>query len=204
MNLKTVLFNAYTKNILLAILVIVLLITLVFWWLSIYTRHGKTVTVPDIKGITVAEAIPYLESKGLRYEVTDSIYMKGKRPGVICEQIPQAESTVKLNRIIYLTINAFSERQIELPDVRDLSQRQAETMLQSAGFTVSTDTIESEFKDLVLRVKKGNTVVYPGAKFIDGTHLTIEVGKGTPSSRADSIDSPVINEGPEISDESWF
>ncbi|MCD7973484.1 MAG: PASTA domain-containing protein [Candidatus Azobacteroides sp.] len=202
MNLKTILFNIYIRNILIAILVLILLVIFIFLWLNVYTNHGKTVTVPNVKGVTVEQAIPSLKSKGLRYEVVDSIYMKNQKPGVICEQLPQAESTVKLNRTIYLTINSFSSRQIELPDVRDLSQRQAEGMLEKAGFTVSVELVESEFKDLVLRVKKGNTVVYPGTKFIDGTKLTLEVGNGALGNLSDSI--PPISVDDSIPDESWF
>lgn len=203
MSVKSFLLNPYIKTLFLVILISALLIVIVFWWLNIYTGHGKEVKVPDIKGITVAEAIPYLDSKGLRYEVIDSIYAKDKKPGVICEQIPQSESTVKINRTIYLTINAFSDKQIELPDVRDLSQRQAETILENAGFTVSVNPVESEFKDLVLRVKHRNTIVYPGAAFIEGTLLTLDVGNGALATTLDTIPPPVIEE-PVISDESWF
>ena len=202
MSIKSIFLNPYIKTLFGIIIISALLIVIIFVWLNIYTRHGKEVKVPDIKGISVAEAIPYLESKGLRYEITDSIYTKDKKPGVICEQLPQAESTVKVNRIIFLTINAFSKRQIELPDVRDLSQRQAETMLENAGFTVSINLIESEFRDLVLRVKHQNTIVYPGAKFIEGSQVTIDVGNGALGITSDTI--PSITEEPVISDESWF
>jgi len=202
MKLKSIFINIYTKNILLVIVVGIVLIVAVFWWLNVYTRHGKSVTVPDVKGITVAEAAPFMEARGLRYEVIDSIYMKDKKPGVICEQVPQPESTVKLNRTIYLTVNSFSAKQIELPDVRDLSQRQAETVLETHGFTVSSEMVESEFRDLVLRVKQGNTVVYPGSKFLEGTRITLEVGDGALSMNPDTI--PQNNDTPEISDDSWF
>lgn len=204
MNIKSFFTNIYVKNLLLIIIVSALLVIFVFWWLNIYTKHGKAVIVPNVKDITVAEAVPFLESRGLRYEVIDSIYMKNKKPGVICEQLPQEDSKVKLNRTVYLTINAFSSRQIELPDVRDLSLRQAETILSNAGFSVSVDMVESEFKDLVLRIKKGSSTVYPGTKFVDGTRLTLEVGDGALAIIPDTIPSSSIQENTETIDEAWF
>ena len=204
MSVKSFFFNPYIKTFFLVIIISALLIVITFWWLNVYTMHGKEVKVPDIKGITVTEAIPYLESKGLRYEIIDSIHAKDKKPGIICEQLPQADSTVKANRIVYLTINAFSKRQIELPDVRDLSQRQAETMLENAGFSVSVNMVESEFRDLVLRVIHKNTVVYPGATFIEGSLVTIDVGDGAFATAPSDTISTVVIEEPVVSDESWF
>ncbi len=207
MSIKSIFNNIYLKNIVAIIIVIALLIVATFWALNIYTKHGEAVVVPDIKGVTVAEALPLLKSKGLRYEVVDSIFAKNKTPGVICEQVPQANTKVKPNRIIFITINSFSTKQIELPDVRDLSLRQAETILQNAGFATSILLVDSEFKDLVLRVKKGEAIVYPGTKLLDGTRLTLEVGNGGDSAYSDSIRIDSAKEGTTTSttnDDSWF
>lgn len=203
MGIKSVFGNVWLKNIIAIIIVTALLVVLLFWWLNVYTKHGDSVVVPDVKGVTIEEAVPFLKSKGLRYEIVDSIYAKNKTPGVICEQIPQANMKVKPNRIIFLTINSFSSRQIELPDVRDLSLRQAETILQNAGFVTSVELVKSEFKDLVLRVKKGDAVVYPGSKFLDGTRLTLEVGDGADSLNPDSLNTNTDNAG-SLTDDSWF
>jgi len=206
MSILSIVNNTYVKNIAAVVAVTVLLVILIFWWLNVYTKHGDSVVVPDVKGVTVREAIPFLKSKGLRYEVVDSIYAKNKKPGVICEQIPRPNSTVKPNRIVFLTINSFSSRQIVLPDVRDLSQRQAEVVLQNAGFTTSVMLVSSNFKDLVIRVKKGDAVVYPGTKFIDGTRLTLEVGDGSGSGGVLTPDSLKKESNSENSsgDDSWF
>ena len=206
MKFKSIVNNIWVKNIVAIIVVIALLLTVLFSSLNVYTKHGESVEVPDVKGVTEADAVPLLKSKGLRYEIVDEVFIKSKTPGVICEQIPLPGAIVKPNRIIYLTINSFSTKQIELPDVRNISLRQAEDMLINKGFEVSVELVDSEFKDLVLRIKKGNTVVYPGAKFIDGTRLTLEVGAGagTDSWTPDSVDVSSEFGGASSNDDSWF
>jgi len=207
MSMKSIVSNIWFKNFVAIIAVILLLSALLFYLLGIYTRHNQSIVVPDVKGMTEAEAAPLLKSKGFRYEIVDEVFIKGKTPGTICEQIPGGGMKVKPNRIIYLTINSFSSKQIELPDVRNISLREAETMLLNRGFAVSVEYVDSEFKDLVLKMKKGNTVVYPGAKLTEGTRLTLEVGSGTDSSESESESEAApaeSNTEQSFNDEAWF
>ena len=206
MSIKSFFNNIWVKNGLAFIAVIALLYILIFYSLNSCTKHGESVVVPDVKGVTEAEAAPLLNAMGLRYEIVDEIFIKGKTPGVICEQIPMPGVKVKPNRIIYLTINSFSPKQIELPDVRNISLREAEIILKSKGFEVaSVEYAETGFKDEVLKVKKGNSVVYPGAKFADGTRLTLEIGSGADSLNSDSAGiSSESDIDHSFNDDSWF
>ena len=42
--------------------------------IDIYTHHGEAVVVPDVKGMTVAEAGAVFDSRGLACVVSDSTY----------------------------------------------------------------------------------------------------------------------------------
>ncbi|NBN99598.1 MAG: PASTA domain-containing protein, partial [Flavobacteriia bacterium] len=93
-------------NLFAIVVLIVLIFTIISLVLNSYTRHGESLTVPDIKGIHIKDAITILEQKKLRYEVIDSLYFDDKPKLSILEQNPQPQSKVKEGRIIYLTINS--------------------------------------------------------------------------------------------------
>ena len=125
-------------NILAAIIVGVLIIFGLVKWLRGYTQHGVEVQVDDVRGMLVAEAEPILQANGLRLEVVDSTYSDKVPFGTIVEQDPRPESHAKEGRAIYVTINATGKRQVVMPDLHDLSYRQAETTLRGLGIIVDS------------------------------------------------------------------
>ena len=62
-------------NILAMIAVVVLLMFGTLKGIDIYTHHGEAVVVPDVKGMTVAEAGAVFDSRGLACIVSDSTYV---------------------------------------------------------------------------------------------------------------------------------
>ena len=139
------------KNFLIAIGIIVVLSWIALFGIDFYTHHGESEVIPDLRGSYVEEAEIILAKKGLYPMVIDSVYVRGKKLGTIIDQIPPANSTVKSNRPIYLIINSRSVRQVTLPEINDVSYRQADAMLQSLGLSVSNvEYAPSEYKDLVI------------------------------------------------------
>ena len=57
-------------------------------WLDTYTRHNQAVVVPDVKGMKLEDAIPFLDNNHLRYNVIDSVFSKDVAPGAIVEVVP--------------------------------------------------------------------------------------------------------------------
>jgi len=168
------------KNILLAVAIIVVLATAALFAVDFYTRHGEALVVPDLRGLYVEEAEQILSQKGLHPQVIDSVYVRNKKIGTIIEQIPTPNSTVKSNRPIYIIINSRKARQVNLPEVIDVSYRQADAMLQSVGLSVSSvEYSPSEFKDLVIDVKFQGRSVQPGTRIPEGSSVILVVGSGT-------------------------
>lgn len=87
-------------NILAMIAVVVLLMFGTLKGIDIYTHHGEAVVVPDVKGMTVAEAGAVFDSRGLACIVSDSTYVKDKPAGCILDYNPAAGQKVKEGRII--------------------------------------------------------------------------------------------------------
>lgn len=156
----------------------------VHYWLNRYTHHNSAILVPDVTDLYVEEADVLFQEKGLRYEVVDSIHVDDKAPGVIIEQKPEANAKVKINRIIFLTINAEEERTIPLPYVKDFSQRQAVATLEAVGLKVSRIRfVPSEYRNLVLDVKYDGNSIEAGTPIPAGSNISLVVGQGQSSEK---------------------
>ena len=196
--------NLYVKNILAAILVIILLIFGTFKWLDLYTKHGQAVVVPDVRGLQVSQAAPFFERNSMRYTVADSVYNDKAAPGSIMETIPHAGTKVKEGRNIAVTINAYAPRKLVVPEVQDRSLRQALSMLHAAGFSnVSIEYVPASFKDLVISLNIGMGTVHGGDRLPANSKLVLKVSNGylehTPLS-----DDTLSHSDANSLDESWF
>lgn len=162
-----------------AALIGLLLLTAVFFWLDRYTRHGIETEVPDVCGAYVPEAELLLRAEGLKLEVIDSTYSKKVPLGTVVEQNPPAGAHVKYGRSIYVIMNARSERQVPVPDLHDISYRQAEATLQALGLKVDEVVYEpSEYRDLVLDVRREGESLEAGVRLPEGSGVTLVVGEG--------------------------
>jgi len=173
------------KNLLIAIGIVIVLSWIALISVDFYTHHGESEIIPDLRGSYVEEAEIILAKKGLYPMVIDSVYVRDKKLGTIIDQIPAANSSVKRNRPIYLIINSRSVRQVSLPEINDVSFRQADAMLQSLGLSVSnTELAPSEYKDLVIEVKYHGRSIMPGTRIPEGSSVVLVIGSGMGNSQA--------------------
>ena len=167
-------------NIVLAFIVGIVILVVLISYLRSYTEHGVEVEVADVRGMVRDEAEPVLAAQGLSMVVIDSTYSDKVPLGTVVDQDPKPSSHAKHGRMVYVTINATTKRQIMMPNLQDMSYRQAETTLRGLGLVVDTvyDYEPSEFRDLVLDVKSGGVSVLPGEKVPVGTKVRLVVGFG--------------------------
>ena len=171
--------NIAVKNLIIMFLFGILLIVGLLYWLDSYTHHNQAIKVPDLKGLQVDEAEMFLKKNKLRYQVVDSVYSKLVAPGAIVEQIPAGNAKVKENRIVFLTVNAKTAQTVVLPDMFEISSRQAEATLRSLGFVIdSLQYIPYEYKGLVVNVLYNNRVIDAGSRLPYGAHLWLQIGDG--------------------------
>lgn len=126
-----------------------------------YTNYNEGITVPDVTKISLSEAEELLDSRGLRYEVLDRRANSAYPADYIIDQSPSAKVLVKPNRKIYLTVNTAETPMTEVPDVVNMSYRNAEIQLRNHGLTVGTISYESSrFRNTIMRqsVAAGDTV----------------------------------------------
>ena len=173
------------KRFILATVIFVALAWLTLIGIDFYTHHGESETVPDLRGLYVEEADQILKNHGLYTQVIDSIFVSDKKLGTIIDQIPGVNATVKRNRPIYLIINSRQVHQVPVPDVNDVSYRQADAMLKSIGLSVSSvEYSPSEYKDLVIAIKYRGRNISAGMRVPEGSSLVLVVGSGLGNSES--------------------
>ena len=154
--------------------------------------------MPNVAGMYLEEAQPQVAAVGMNMQVTDSTFSNTVPLGTIVEQVPSANSHAKKNRTLYVVVNARCRRQVAVPDLHDMSYRQAEASLLSMGIRVS-DQYEyepSEYKDLVLDVKQNGRALQPGERIDEGSIVTLVIGfgKGTEMEYDDAQEAEAVNE----------
>ena len=105
--------------------------------LMIYTKHNRYIEVPSWVGLNLNEAIITLERNKLRYEVLDSSKFIIDIPKyTIISQIPLENELVKKNRKVYLNVNPKNFQKVSIPNVVQITKRNAVSLLKSVGFEV--------------------------------------------------------------------
>lgn len=161
------------------VVIAALLIFFTLQAIDVYTQHGKSVLVPNLKGMTEEEAKTMLSNRGLDGIVVDSAYDKDKPSGCILEQNPADGEHVKKGRTIYLTINSLTMPMQTIPDVADNSSvRQATAKLISAGFQLTESESIPGQRDWVYGIKYKGRQLMLGEKVPTGATLTLIVGNG--------------------------
>lgn len=123
-------------NLLAPLGVAALLLAGAWTWLNVYTRHNARISVPDLAGLTVEEARTRLAEHELLLEVIDSVYNDDVPKGTVVDQDPDAEMVVKPGRTIYLVMNASEAKMLDMPQLVNLSKRQAISVLDIIGLKV--------------------------------------------------------------------
>ena len=107
---------------------------------------------------------------------------------MIVEQVPAADTKVKEERTIYLTVNAYSPKSAKVPAIINTSIRQAEAQLKSVGFKNIDVRLEpSPYKGLVLDMKCDGRSITENEKLPTSSRITLIVGEGEIDTETDSI-----------------
>jgi len=173
-------------NLGLALLVLIVLSFLALNWLKSSTHHGEFVEVPDLSKMSVMDMRKVIENANLRYEVLDSANFSPNYPRFsIIEQNPPAGNKVKKNRKIYVTVNPSGYKKVTVPKIRQVTLRNATSMLRAVGLDVQRVTyIEELGKDMVYYIKYKGKNIEPGDKLPKTSKIELICGNGKIPGRA--------------------
>lgn len=147
--------NPYVWSGLVVLIIVGAIVYVAFnhWLMPSYTRHGESITVPDVINRSVEDANERLESAGLRTEQV--VLRKPNLPrGVVIDQNPEPLSNVKPGRRIYLTVNSGDTALVAVPSVLNHSVREARNRIMIQGLTVADvrpDSIPSAHANTITR-----------------------------------------------------
>lgn len=184
----------YNSHPIISTIILICVATLLLLWgatifMNRWTMHGSTSVVPDIRNKTYTEARELLAANNLNIEINDSVYDRDAAPGTVVESWPKAGAVVKEGRQVYVTITAFSPKQvtISMPLTGNVSSRQAMSYLRGIGITdIRLESVPSEFPDLVMGARYGDTPLSVGSVIPVTSTVTLEVGSG-PVEPVDSL-----------------
>ncbi len=162
--------------------VVVLTFTLIFVFLQllgVITHHGQYLSVPSVVGKKTDEAIKYLESKGFDVVIQDSVYTDTASMGTVLRQIPDPNSTVKINRTVQLTVNRVTLPMIDMPALEGKSFNYAIDILRRSHLRLGDTIYRPDFMrgSVIEQVYHGNKVL-PGKKIPWGSAIDLIIGSG--------------------------
>lgn len=165
----------------LAVVAAMVIVFATLQWLKGTTNHAEFVEVPDFSKMSVAEMRKAVEEAGLRYQVLDSSEYNPDYPRFsILAQNPPAGNKVKDNRKIYFTVNPSGYKKVSVPDIIQVTQRNATAMLRAVGLEVERVTYIDELgKDMVYNMKFRGKYVKPGDKLPKTSKVELICGNGT-------------------------
>lgn len=176
-------------NVLAMLTIFVLLCIGAYLSMSIYTRHGEAIEVPNVKGMNIDKAKAMFEELGLEVVVSDSGYIKRLPAGQILEQSPKSGLLVKSGHIIYLTVNSGVAESAQIPDLIDNSSyREAEAELLALGFKVYNPIRVHGEKDWVYGILSNGRNIYTGDFVAIDSKIQLQVGDGKLNESLDKVE----------------
>lgn len=172
--------KVFFKQVLLAILALIVLVFLALKWLNIKTNHGEFKMVPDLKGKSVEVAKMELEKNSLELIVQDSAnYNPNYPPLSVIEQDPISGSKVKENRKIYVNLNPSNYQKVLVPNLIENTFRQAKPTLEALGFKIGeVSYIDNIGKDIVLQMQHKGKVINSGEMLPKTSKIDLVLGNG--------------------------
>jgi eukaryotic-like serine/threonine-protein kinase len=168
-----------------------------------YVQKGKTTKVPDVIGLTLDEAKQKIKEAGL--EPKEAEYKNDKRYkiGTVTVQNPIADSEVKRDRGVYLTISG-GEELVDVPNLKGKSVREAIFNLEKNNLKLGTITYEPSeevFANTIIRQE-----IQPGARMRSGNSINVTVSQGRSSDKlpVPDVSLKTLNEAEKILTDNGF
>ena len=170
-------------NLLIILVLCVVLLWLTFRLLDKYTRHDKVYTMPDFIGQDYRQ-VEREYARDFHFILIDSVYPKGQQPGSIYQQDPLPGSKIKKGRNVYAIIVAETPEKTIMPNLKQLSLREAIGRLESSGLEVERlEYQDYSYKNNVIDQYYNGQPIKEGTELVKGSKIVLKVGIGQDKDR---------------------
>lgn len=157
-----------------------LIIFFVLQLLGWITKHGDYLTVPAVTGKTTAEAVKFLEAKGFEVIIADSVYTDTITRGTVIKQLPDANSTVKVNRTVFITVNRYVPPMIVMPSLEGKTLNYVLDILHRNHLQLGDTAFRFDFaKGTILEQRYKGSRIEPGTKVQWGSKIDLLISAGS-------------------------
>ena len=178
--MKFLFSRVFIKQLFLATIIFSIIVLGSIVFLFFYTNQTSRVVVPNLIGMNLDEIELVLSKNKLRYEIIDSsFYNQDFDKNTVLEQIPVANKEVKKNRKIYLTTNPSSYGDVILPDLIQLTKRNAVSTLVALDLQIGDFIYEDNIgKDMVLDILLEGESIESGSLIPKKSTVDLILGNG--------------------------
>src|SRR5690348_3527909 len=99
--------------------------------------HGREVSVPNLSGLTIAEASQKASSKGLSLNVENRFYSNNVAPGDVLAQSPAAGATVRREWAVRVT-ESLGPQRVSVPNLLGQTERPASILMRRLTLDMGT------------------------------------------------------------------
>jgi len=162
---------------------VIILICIALYWiffssLSWFTRHGESVEIPQLKGLSLAEAEKLVSSYDFNLEV-DSTYVPGQKPLTVLSQQPDPGFKVKMGHTLFITVNKTVPPTIPMPALVNLSYRSAAMLLETSKLILKDTIVKPDMaQGAVLDQLFNGKSIKAGEPIPQGSGITLVIGSG--------------------------
>lgn len=135
--------------------------------------HVPDVTVPNVEGLSLREAIEILKEHGLNYTLAEEVFHASIPSNYVVYQSPIPNNKVKRGREIQLTLSGGPEY-VSVPEVLGLDERQARLNIEQVGLEVSFANEHSES----IEAGKVTRQTPLGGNLLKGETVTVYISSG--------------------------
>ena len=178
--MKFLFSRVFIKQLFLATIIFSIIVLGSIVFLFFYTNQTSRVVVPNLIGMNLDEIELVISKNKLRYEIIDSSFFNEEfEKNTVIEQIPIANKEVKKNRKIYLTTNPSSYGDVILPEIIQLTKRNAVTTLMALDLEIGEFIYENNIgKDMVLDAQFDGKSIPPGSIIPKKSKIDLILGNG--------------------------
>jgi beta-lactam-binding protein with PASTA domain len=170
-------------------LVVALFLGFFFLYLPFTTNHGQSITVPDLKGMSLEQIEDYLDERNLRYEIADCTFVVGQKPLSVIRQHPKSGMKVKEGRKIYVYITSLNAPNVKMSQLVDRTLNSAKAELGRLGLQLGViKYVPDPAQNSVMEQLFNGKPIQPGTLIPQGSKIDLEVGDGIGNTEFDVPD----------------